>query len=60
MVSGLMVFAIVGFVIKITGYLIGVDVNAVLNITSGETYLLCYMLVGGIAGTIWGFTLLRN
>lgn len=60
MVSGLMILAIIGFAIKVTGYFIGVDVNAVLSASIDETYLMCYMLIGGIAGTIWGFALLRH
>jgi uncharacterized membrane protein YsdA (DUF1294 family) len=60
MVSGLMILAIIGFAIKVTGYLIGVDVNAVLSASIDETYLMCYMLIGGIVGTIWGFALLRH
>jgi hypothetical protein len=60
MVSGLMILAIIGFAIKVTGYLIGVDVNAALNASIDGTYLFCYMLVGGIAATIWGFALLRH
>jgi len=60
MVIGLMILAIIGFAIKITGYLMGVDVNAVLSASIDEAYLLCYMFVGGIAVTIWGFALLKH